>query len=202
MVKDWKGNSKSIYAPLGASNHSERERQEHDYYATHPRAVELLLQLEKFEHSIWEPACGEGHISKVLSSAGHQVKSSDLIDRSFGEGGIDFLGADNQEWSGSIISNPPYSKAKEFIQKSIDITKPGSKIAMFLKLQFMESKGRKALFINTPPHTIYISSSRLNCAMNGDFEGQRIRGEGSAVGYAWYVWVNGFKGTTQVKWFN
>lgn len=99
MAKDWNGNSKSIYAPLGASNHSEKERQEHDYYATSPRAVELLLQLEKFDYNIWEPACGEGHISKVLSSSGHQVKSTDLINRNFGEGGIDFLGIENQEWS-------------------------------------------------------------------------------------------------------
>ena len=34
MTKDWVGNKKSTFVTLGASNHSMRPRQEHDYYAT------------------------------------------------------------------------------------------------------------------------------------------------------------------------
>ena len=64
MVKDWKGNSKSAFATIGASNHSKEDRAEHDYYATEPKAIELLLRLEKFDKNIWECACGEGHISE------------------------------------------------------------------------------------------------------------------------------------------
>lgn len=199
--KDWTGNSKSVYSPLGSSQHSEVERQEHDYYATEPRAVEMLLKLENFTNKIWEPACGEGHISKVLVGNNLIVKSTDLIDRGYGDGVSDFLAIDNQEWSGDIITNPPYTYAKEFIQKSLDIIPDGNKIAMFLKLQFMEGKGRKPLFINNPPVTIYVSSSRLNCAMNGNFDGLRITG-GSAVAYCWYIWEKGFKGKTQIEWFN
>lgn len=71
---------------------------------------------------------------------------------------------------------------------------------MFLKLQFMETKGRKQLFINNPPKVIYVSASRLLCAKNGDFI--KAGKEGSAVAYAWYVWEKGFKGDTVVKWFN
>lgn len=53
---DWTGNKNSIYMTLGASNHTAKEREENDYYATEPAAVELLLELEKFSHYIWEPA--------------------------------------------------------------------------------------------------------------------------------------------------
>ena len=66
--KDWNGNSKSIYTTLGASNHVDEERQENDYYATHPKAVEMLCDLETFSKDILEPCCGEGHISKVLEA--------------------------------------------------------------------------------------------------------------------------------------
>lgn len=54
---------------------------------------------------------------------------------------------------------------------------------MFLKLQFLEGKKRKSFFLDNPPKTIYVSSSRLLCAKNADF--QRMRdGGGSAVAYA------------------
>ena len=65
-MKDWTGNAQSIFRLLGATNHSIFERQHHDYYATEPRAVELLLAEETFALTIWECACGEGHLSKAL----------------------------------------------------------------------------------------------------------------------------------------
>lgn len=200
-MKDWTGNSKSVYATLGSSQHSEDERQEHDYYATEPRAAKLLLKIETFLPNIWECACGEGHLSKVFEAAGYNVRSTDLIDRGFGEHGVDFLGMGITEWDGDTVTNPPYVYAKEFILKALQIIPEGRKVAMFLKVQFMEGKGRKHLFVDFPPKTIWISSSRINCAKNGNFEGLRVSG-GSAVAYAWYIWEKGFNGTTQLKWFN
>lgn len=97
MNRYWKGNSKSVFSTLGSSQHSDRDRQKYDYYATDPIAAEHLLQLEDFSNDIWEPACGEGHLSKVFLARGYNVKSTDLIDRGFGDGGIDFLSIDNQE---------------------------------------------------------------------------------------------------------
>jgi len=199
--KDWIGNSNSIYKTLGASNHTDEERQNEDYYATTPKAAELLLGLETFSINIWECACGEGHLSKVFESKGYNVRSSDLMNRGFGEIGVDFLGIDNIEWDGDIITNPPYKYAKEFVEKALRIIPIGNKVAMFLKLQFMEGKGRKDLFIKNPPKVIYVSSSRLMCAKNGNFE-KMVDGGGSAVAYAWYVWEKGFKGDTIIKWFN
>ena len=72
---------------------------------------------------------------------------------------------------------------------------------MFLKLQFLEGKERKRLFQQYPPKVVYVSSSRILCAKNGEFEKMR-EGGGSAVAYAWYVWEKGYKGDTIVKWIN
>lgn len=84
--------SKKVFTTLGSSNHVPEEREAFDYYATDPRAVEMLLKLEQFSPVIWEPACGEGHISKVLQAHGYEVISTDLIYRGFGDPEpLDFL---------------------------------------------------------------------------------------------------------------
>ena len=72
---------------------------------------------------------------------------------------------------------------------------------MFLKVQFLEGKARRHLFDKHPPKTIYVASSRLLCAKNGDFEKMR-KGGGSAVAYAWFVWEKGFQGVPSVRWIN
>lgn len=196
--KDWTGNQTSIYKTLGASNHTENEREENDFYATEPKSIDLLCEVEKFNSTILEPACGEGHLSDRLIKNGYSVLSYDLIDRGYGIQ-MDFFSL--ELWAGDIITNPPYKFAQQFIEHSLSIIPNGNKVAMFLKLQFMEGKARKKLFKANPPKTIYVSSSRLLCAKNADFEGM-IKGGGSAVAYAWYVWEKGFSGKTVVEWIN
>lgn len=198
--KDWKGNSKSIYTILGASNHTDKERQCEDFYATDPIAAKLLLEVETFSDNIWECACGQKHLSKVFEESGYNVRSSDVVDRC-GNEVFDFLSIENQEWNGDIITNPPYKYAKDFIEKSLSIIPQGNKVAMFLKIQFLEGKERKKLFQAFPPKIVYVSSSRILCAKNAEFE-RMIEGGGSAVAYAWYVWEKGYKGDTIIKWIN
>lgn len=197
MSKDWIGNKKSTFVTIGASSHSDNERQREDYYATEPKAVEELLKIETFCGSILEPACGEGHISEVLKRNGYHVVSRDLVDRGYGDV-ADFLSVDNTLWNGDVITNPPYRYAQEFVEKALQIVPNGRKIAMFLRLQFLEGKKRKELFIQTPPKTIWVSSSRLRCAINGDF----AQAGSSATAYAWFVWEKGYCGSTTVRWFN
>ena len=198
--KDWTGNSKSIYATLGASNHTDKERQNEDYYATDPIAAKLLLEVETFNRNLWECACGEKHLSKVFESCGYNVRSSDIVDRC-GNEIFDFLSIENQNWDGDIVTNPPYKYAVDFIYKALQIIPVGNKVAMFLKVQFLEGKERKKLFHSFPPKVIYVSSSRILCAKNANFEEMKSGG-GSAVAYAWYVWEKGYKGDTIVKWIN
>jgi len=200
LKKDWTGNQNSIFKTLGASNHTEKDRELNDFYATEPKAIDVLCGIEKFEGQIWECACGEGHMSKQLQKHGYDVISSDLIDRGFGVGNIDFLKCD-ELFDGNIITNPPYKFAKEFIEKALDIIPDGKKVAMFLKIQFLESKARKEMFKKHPPKTVYVSSSRLLCAKNAMFDDMRAGG-GSAVAYAWYVFEKGYKGDSVLKWVN
>ena len=198
--KDWNGNANSIYKTLGASNHTDKERENDDFYATEPRAADLLMEEEKFSRNIWECACGEGHLSERFIEAGYDVRSTDLVDRGYGAGGVNFL-LQSEQFNGDIITNPPYKYATDFIYKALELIPPGNKVAMFLKIQFLEGKERKKLFAKYPPKTIYVSSSRLLCAKNADFDGMR-KGGGSAVAYAWYVWEKGYSDATIVKWIN
>lgn len=197
MSKDMIGNKKSTFVTLGASSHSDNERQREDYYATEPKAVEELLKIETFCDSILEPACGEGHISEVLKRNGYHVVSRDLVDRGYGDV-ADFLSIDNTLWDGDVITNPPYRYAQEFVEKALQIVPKGRKIAMFLRLQFLEGKKRKELFMRTLPKTVWVSSSRLKCVINGDF----AKTGSSAAAYAWFVWEKEYRGSTTVKWFN
>lgn len=104
-------------------------------------------------------------------------------------------------FNGDIITNPPYKFAKEFVEKAIDLIPEGNKIAMFLKLQFLEGKSRRLLFEKYPPKIIYVSSGRINCCKNGNFE-KYARKNSSAIAYAWYIWEKGYKGEPVVRWFN
>lgn len=204
--KDWSGNTKSIFVCNGASNHTEEERQTDDYYATEPKAVELLLEQEKFSLYIWECACGAGHMSEVLKKHGYKVRSSDIVYRGYdGTEILDFFAVTGEQVENSIpkdiVTNPPYKYAKEFVEHALDISPYGTKVAMFLKLTFLESKKRKELFEKYPLKTLYVSSSRLQCAKNGDFQ-KYSKGVGTAVAYGWFVWEKGFLGDPIIKWIN
>lgn len=198
-MKDWTGNNKAVYTCLGASNHALEDRETEDYYATDPKAAKLLLEVEPELNNIWECACGEGHLAKVFSKVGKLQLASDLIDRGYGNAFFDFLDrVEEGKYDGDIVTNPPYKFAKEFIEKALGIVKIGRKVAMFLKVTFLEGKARKEFFKKNPPKTIYICSGRIPCAKNGDFD----KYPSSAIAYAWYVWEKGFTGKPTVEWIN
>ena len=187
----------STFINLGATNHARGIREEYDYYATDPIAGRLLLEVEPDLNNIWECACGEGHLAKVFDEAEKLYKATDLVDRGFG-GVEDFLLNLEPYHDGDIVTNPPYKYAQEFVEHALSKVDDGRKVCMFLKVLFLESQSRKELFTLYPPKTIYISSSRINCAKNGDFKTYNS----SAIAYAWFVWVKGYKGETVIKWIN
>ena len=108
---------------------------------------------------------------------------------------LDFLTCED-EWNGDIITNPPYSKGKEFVEKSLELIKDGGKVAMFLKLTFLEGQARRKLFEQNPPKAVYVFSKRQNCARNGDFSTYKTN---SNMCYAWFVWEKNYKGITGIK---
>lgn len=119
MARKKVDSSNNVFTTLGASNHSAKGRADLDYYATDPKALEMLLELESFSEYVWECACGGGHLSSVLKEHGHKVKSTDIVDRGCDGTEIqDFLSTTKEEIETDhprdIITNPPYMKGKEF----------------------------------------------------------------------------------------
>ena len=199
-MKDWIGNKKTTFVTLGASNHSEKDREENDYYATDPKSLEIFLdklkedeiELDKY---IFEPACGQGHLSEVLKKRNYKVISTDLVDRGYGTPFVNFLEY-NLQFIGDILTNPPYKYAQEFVEHGLKIIKNGNKVIMFLKIQFLEGQARKKLFEKYPPKYVYVNSARQLCAMNGEFEKYKA----TALCYCWFVWEKGCTDETIVRW--
>lgn len=192
------------YVTNGCSNHSGRTRHENDYYATHPSALELLLDIPEvynsLDRNIWECACGGKHLSNVLTAKGFNVRNSDIIDRVH-DGTVeelDFLWQ-GEKWGGDILTNPPYKYAQEFVEHAMNLVDDGHKVVMFLKLTFLETKSRKQMFVEYPLKWLYVSSSRLQCTINGDWA---ALSNGTAVAYGWFIFEKGCKDEPIIRWFN
>lgn len=184
--------------------HTNYERQNEDYYSTDPLAIDYLLQHESFDNHIWECACGNGNLSERLKEHGYNVYSTDLINRGYGDGLVDFLKCgDNFKtlgWDcgfcGDIITNPPYKYATEFVLKALELS--NRKVAMFLKIQFLESQKRyDRIFSKFPPKKVLPFVKRIDCWRNDD---RSLKG--STVLYAWFVWDKEYNGKTVIEWIN
>jgi hypothetical protein len=171
-----------------------------DFYATPPEATRALLSVEEFDAPIWEPACGDGRIAEVLSDAGHTVVATDLIDRGYGVGGVDFL-PETTSRAKHIITNPPYGggMADEFIGKALMLTRQtGGKVAMLLDLASLCHPSRHAKFTASPPAAIY-ALDHLVCAPNGNADRVPFMARAERR-YCWMVWKPGHVGRSSFWW--
>ena len=199
MKQDWTGNNRSVFKTLGASNHSESERETNDYYATDPSVLEHLIKKYELPYVIMEPACGSGDLSKWLESSGRKVYSSDIVDRGYGEKKNFFEILQMPEDCACILTTPPYKYATEFVLHALDLVPTGGQVVMFLKTTFLETERRyNEIFRNMPPKVVYQFIRRAMCAKNGDFE--EAKKMGSAVAYAFFVWEKGYKGPSMIDW--
>ena len=194
--------NKNIARLVGSSAHALTSRQPNDYYATDPSALQGLrtamardgLALCK---NVWEPACGEGNLSIFLISQGYEVFATDLIDYN-GNHTFDFLSeGDNIKWCGDILTNPPYKLAQKFVEQSLNRTYIGKQVFMLLRIQFLEGQARNRFFQENPPKYVYVHSSRIMIRKNND---QSIKG--NSLCFAWFIWENGYKGETIVRWIS
>jgi hypothetical protein len=167
-------------------------REKDDFYPTPIEATKSLMALEDFPPTIWEPACGDGAISKVFMEQDFDVVSSDLVDRGFGEPNIDFLMERSLprdafgEPVKCIVTNPPFKLAEQFVEHALNLG--AEKVCMLLRLAWLEGVSRKALFRRTNLSRIWVSSRRLTMVRAGD---ETLRGNGGMVAFAWFVWENG-----------
>ncbi|MEM9085331.1 MAG: hypothetical protein AAGB23_05360 [Pseudomonadota bacterium] len=167
-------------------------REKDDFYPTHPGATEALLSVEQFDAFVWEPACGEGDMSRVLEAHDYSVLSEDLIDRGYGNTGHDFLLAQNLK-AKSVVTNPPFKLALEFCEHAISLG--AHKTAMFLRLAFLEGIKRKTFFEKHPPARVWVMSRRV--PMQRGRLSQKGDGHG-VMAFAWFVWERGFTGAPTV----
>ncbi|WP_201154943.1 hypothetical protein [Rhodothalassium salexigens] len=164
-----------------------------DFYPTPAWATYALIDNENFDGNIWECACGNGAMSKVLEKTGNNIQSSDLYDRGFGDVGVNFL--DTDITSENIVTNPPYNSAQGFVESGIRASK--KKFALLLRLAFLEGAHRqKTIFSKFPPSRVWVFSERITFYPAG----ATIKGSGTTA-YAWFVWDKDANKTTELRWF-
>jgi len=179
---------KNIQRYIGAD--VSKDRVKDDFYATPQYAVQALLQQETFYGNIWECACGDGAISKILKQNNYDVYSSDLIDYGYGDKEIDFLLTNRK--TDNIITNPPFKIANEFTLKAFDITK--NKIAMFHKLSYLEgAKRQELIFSKKYLKNVYVFSKRVS------FIHKEKKGSGM-LAFAWFVYDMQYQGLPTLNW--
>jgi hypothetical protein len=163
-----------------------------DFYPTPDWATFALIDNEKFSGDIWECACGDGAMSRVLSQTGCPVESSDLYDRGYGDIGHDFLVTNR--FHDNIITNPPYNSAEGFVASGLVHSK--NKFALLLRLAFLEGANRSnTIFSKSPPARVWVFSERITFYPKG----AKITGTGTTA-YAWFVWDKSHAGSTELKW--
>jgi len=160
-------------------------RPELDFYPTPPEATKALLpHIDYWKGPIWEPACGDGAISRVLKKwyQDRVIISTDLHDYGYGKSGVDFL---QETWRPGnckiIVTNPPYKLATQFITHALEIG--CTKIAMLMKLAALEGQERSQILEASPLLKVLVFRKRLTMTRNGDY----YKNSGM-IAFAWYLW--------------
>lgn len=164
-----------------------------DFFPTPAWATHALIDNEAFVGEIWESACGNGAMSRVLEHASKSVISSDLYDRGYGDSGVDFLEAKRR--TDNIVTNPPYNAAEGFVRSGVAQAK--RKFALLLRLAFLEGANRaNTIFSECPPSRVWVFSERITFYPAGAVQ----QGSGTTA-YAWFVWDKDAPNGTELKWF-
>lgn len=164
-----------------------------DFYPTPDWATYALVDNEHFEGRIWEPACGDGTMARVLRQTGCSIDASDLYNRGHGEIGVDFL--KESRTIANIVTNPPYNSAEGFVEAGL--RQATHKLCLLLRLAFLEGANRqRTIFAKSPPARVWVFSERITFYPAGAV----VKGSGTTA-YAWFVWDKeiGNRGT-ELKW--
>lgn len=154
-----------------------------DLYETPEEATRALLAAEPLRNRVWEPACGRGAISRVLiTEGGCDVVSTDLVERGYGQGGVDFL----MEYAApanveTIVTNPPFKLADEFVRHALRLA---PKVVMLLRWAYAEGTGRSDI-IDSHLARVWLGRERLPFMHRDGYEGPKH--SNSAAPFAWFV---------------
>ena len=182
----------------------QNERVANDYYATNPVAVQMLLDNHRFQGKyILEPCVGAGHIANKLKEYyKEEVIGVDIVDRGYPDTIVtDFLNWETDKHFDTIITNPPYSLAKEFIFKCMELLTSGGQLAMFLRINFLETVNRKELFDTYPPKYIYVFRKRMPIFNNGiELDPSTGKPWATTLCNAWFIWCKGSQTEPIIRW--
>ena len=174
------------------SLNTNKARPKNDFYQTPYSMTRHLLDREKFEGKIFEPCCGEGAILKVLDEYNYEYSCGDITFA------LNFL--ENFSQNDNIITNPPYSLAKEFILHAKKHT--SKKIAMLLPLNYLHGIQRyREVWLDTefPLKKIYVFC-RYPMLSNEIREDGKY--ETGMMVYAWFIWDRAHKGSATIDWID
>lgn len=188
------------------------QRAEHDFYATDPAAVVGLLDSLAKDGVCYsckkclEPCVGTGNIITACDviNVCQEWTYLDIVDRGYPYTLIqNYLTWNTDEKFDFIITNPPYSLASEFVEKSMELLDDNGMCCMFLKLQFLEGAKRKELFEEYPPKYIYVFRNRMATWKNG-FKKNPDTGKkwAETICFAWFVWVKGSTTEPVIRWID
>lgn len=164
-----------------------------DFFPTPGWATFALIDNEALNGEIWESACGNGAMSKVLAQTDQTISSSDLYDRGYGDIGVDFLAPRRRV--ANIVTNPPYNAAEGFVASGLKAA--DRKFALLLRLAFLEGANRqRSIFSKHPPNRVWVFSERITFYPAGAVQ----KGTGTTA-YAWFVWDKDASSGTELKWF-
>jgi len=185
-----------------AGGNSTTEKADNDFYATNPQTVREFLNIvkNKFENvnTIWENACGEGHLSDVLKEYFDcKFVDTDLVDRGYCESTVDFLNSDFNPNADLIITNPPFSLINDFIIKGLE--KTNRYLVYLCKIQMLETVARKEILENSPLKYIYVHSKRQATWKDGKELDPKGKKWATTMCLAWFVWDKEYKGEPIIK---
>ena len=167
-------------AMVGGNRSAQREKPNNEFHPTPAEAVDALMAREggsiRRYWKIWEPCCGNGSIARVLERYRLQVAATDLVDRGYGQGSLDFLTWSDPAPSKAIVTNPPFSLAAEFVLKARELGV--EYIAMLHKATWWHAAERDRLWDIWRPSIVYARTFRL------DFEDLG----GPTMECAWFIW--------------
>ena len=126
------------------------------------------------------------------------IISTDLIDRGYGQGGIDFLTHDYGRTFGTVITNPPFSLAKEFIEKGLEVSE--KYVIMLCKIQLLEGIKRRDMFLNTPLKYVYVHTTRQATWKGGQPLDPKGRKWSTTMCLAWFVWDKEYEDEPIIRW--
>ena len=180
----------SALAYVGHNAKGDREKD--DFYPTPESATKALMDRQKFEGNIWECACGNVAMSKVIKDKGYEVYSSDLIDRGYGETGIDFLKSDMK--FDNIITNPPFNLGTEFTIQALKLAR--KKAVMLSKLSYLEGiKRRELIFNQNKLEKVLIFSKRVPFKK----ESTQTKAAG-LMAFGWFIYDVNYNGKPTIDW--